>query len=382
MKKYSWYIILLFSAFVFSFLLLQPYLKGSVDGNILSFFGSIFAGVFTLVGVIVTILYNEASRNKNLKDNLELQRENLRIENYPILSFKIYDGNNIHDSSDDKIYSFNKVSFCSKEKIKIVKKLKIKNIGKSVCFNVELEFDTFGNKPLIYRNVKSEILPDETIVLMIDFNFSEDMFDNIQDYYIAFKYEDLLGNVYSKFFDCELYSYDGGNKEIFFDAEDKIYHENFYNFKTSSLEETKSKYTINKYYKGNNDFNGVRANIGKIKNIDEINKIVEYVDLKLSIFKKVSNLFADESKIDYRKIISDIFCISNNRIVETFIINIFSDEKSVVIKYDLIIDLKRKNAKFKNAGFISYLNISLIEYLKLRLIIKNVKINFKDNNFY
>lgn len=67
--------------------------------------GSILGGLFTLIGVYLTLKNNDKIREQTFKDNLSLTNEQIRLENLPFLSFEVKQTDRFNEINQYSIFS-------------------------------------------------------------------------------------------------------------------------------------------------------------------------------------------------------------------------------------------------------------------------------------
>lgn len=188
--------------------------------------GSILGGLFTLIGVYLTLKNNDKIREQTFKDNLSLTNEQIRLENLPFLSFEVKQTDRFNEINQYSIFSIDQTNDYNED---LLIGIHIQNGGVNIAKNVRVQV-IFGE---VYD--KGESILHKGIIkagdsmnsgIAFGYNSNPDLIENIKDLEIKliFFYEDIFGNFYKQDFSgtLEIFPNDINNESnqprIYFDS--------------------------------------------------------------------------------------------------------------------------------------------------------------------
>lgn len=182
------------------------------DKNEESYFtiiSQLVSGLFAVLGVFLTIREESKARKKDNKNQEEKMREQLRLENIPILKFECTN----EEKEVNSICAYNIEQRFSNEALKAQLNINIKNVGLGTAQNIY--FQCFvGMDSLFYSGNLNEVIEKGG-----EFNYSiQFKIPNYDNYHkrITFLvfYEDLLNNKYMQKLDGHISTYKSMNNGI------------------------------------------------------------------------------------------------------------------------------------------------------------------------
>ena len=196
-------LIFVFIPIFINFVISQPSPIGFINnGNRdawIGFFGAIIGGVFTLLGVRLTI----DNDNKNRKIDLDLQRDyfekNLRYEHLPALEFNMVDN---EPESCNIVYISIFKSALSELKQSKPMYISVRNLGANNSKNLKLQcvvdgYSDCGMQDLHNGFIKVEDCLNFKIIVTVDQDFLNYFKgENSVSLSLFFTYEDIIGKVY------------------------------------------------------------------------------------------------------------------------------------------------------------------------------------------
>lgn len=166
--------------------------------NWLSFLANYSSGIISaIISAVVLVIVTILQIKKNNEDNIERDKENLRVQNMPILKYCIDTENKsegtieeliITNIDNGNVYNLN---------------ISIKNIGLNNIKNIKVDFRSSLINNSIYRilgNQSVEVLEKEQNIMLNKF-FSLKCSEKPYDFSVVVYYEDVLSNWYRQILD-------------------------------------------------------------------------------------------------------------------------------------------------------------------------------------
>lgn len=290
--------ILMFISIAFPFLLFVldrnnffgniGYLKNISSDNWHSFlatYGSSF--VSALIGAAFLVVVTGIQMDRSKEDNDDLAKKQLRLQNLPVLKFKINYESNTKTSAaiiiDKKL---------SDARGLVNVNINIKNIGLGTAQNIKyfVILDTLNVQEVVQDDSIAFHNKDEEITHSIYFNVPAKLY-YFKNFLLFVYYEDLLGNKYMQKFDCYINSYSltGSEKDV--------------NFNCNVTPIGDSKYVLEDHsYRDEKEYLKMKSNE---KHSDDEEKIYKLVNDKEKLYSKISEYLEDD--VNVLKLISDYF---------------------------------------------------------------------------
>lgn len=167
--------------------------------NWLSFLANYSAGIMSaIIGAIVLVLVTKWQLDKNNGDSIERDKENLRIQNMPLIKYEISSENFIEKTD---INHFIETKYCRKEKTIYNLFVSLKNIGLNSVKRIIIDFEsTIISKKdrILGKNTIVSVEKNEIIEIYRIFTLK-----NNEEYDITLNiyYEDVLQNWYHQVID-------------------------------------------------------------------------------------------------------------------------------------------------------------------------------------
>ena len=264
------------------------YLKNISSNNWHSFlatYGSSF--VSSLIGAAFLVVVTGIQMDRSKEDNDDLAKKQLRLQNLPVLKFKInYESNTkpnaaiVIDTDLSEVRGFVNVN------------INIKNIGLGTAQKIKyfVILDTLNVQEVVQDDSIAFHYKDEEITHSIYFDVPAKLY-YYKNFLLFACYEDLLGNKYIQKFDCYINSYSltGSEKDV--------------NFNCNVTPIGDSKYVLDNHsYRDEKEYLKMKSNE---KHSDDEEKIYRLVNDKEKLYLKISEYLEDD--VNVLKLISDYF---------------------------------------------------------------------------
>ena len=255
--------------------------------SFLATYGSSLVSALIGAGFLVVVTGIQMDRSK--EDNDDLAKKQLRLQNIPVLKFKVnYENNSKNGPTiviDDQLSDVRELTFVN---------INIKNIGLGIAQNIKYfavvdtinTFEINQDISIAYHN------KDEEIVHSIYFNVPavENYNKNIL---LLLYYDDLLGNNYVQKFDCCIHSYSSSDLEnsVSFSCNVTTSGDNKYITESYSYKDEKEYLRM----KSNEEHNAEQEKKYKIvKDKDKLDLIIsEYLQNDVNVIKLIADYFID-----------------------------------------------------------------------------------------
>ena len=344
--------------------------------------GSILGGLFTLIGVYLTLKNNDKIREQTFKDNLSLTNEQIRLENLPFLSFEVKQTDRFNEINQYSIFSIDQTNDYNED---LLIGIHIQNSGVNIAKNVRVQV-IFGE---VYD--KGESILHKGIIkagdsmnsgIAFGYNSNPDLIENIKDLEIKliFFYEDIFGNFYKQDFSgtLEIFPNDINNES----NQPRIYFDSF-----KGPELTK----INYYYVSEESIMNKKKEKEALDNANKLLRLENGFNRKdelNSIISKFREVFyrkrMDEIITDIRKKgnydgggaegRSDFRILSNDLVILEMEGSFSFGNIELYYSYTLKVELDKKTVYFSNFKIMREKNISLLQKIKIKYKFRSKKV--------